>query len=102
MKQPFGRHGAAREMSAATSVRGRGRLTAEATAELEQRLHAAAESVFLEQGYASATMDGIAKAAAVTRRTLYARYANKAEVLEAVVDQLLDRHGPAFKRPGPA
>lgn len=75
--------------SAKSAARGRGRLTAEATAELEERLLAAAEAVFLDQGYAGASMDAIAKAASITRRTLYARYANKTEVLAAVVNRLL-------------
>jgi TetR/AcrR family transcriptional regulator, mexJK operon transcriptional repressor len=70
--------------------RGPGRLTAEQTAELEQRLLDTAEAVFVEQGYARATMDAIAKATGVTRKTLYARYSSKAEVLTAVVNRLLD------------
>ena len=41
-------------------------------------------------GYARATMDAIAKAAGASRKTIYARYANKAEVLTAVVNRLLD------------
>ena len=70
--------------------KGPGRLTAEETAQLETRLLDAAQAVFVAQGYAGATMDAIAKAAGATRKTLYARYANKAEVLTAVVNRLLD------------
>jgi AcrR family transcriptional regulator len=73
-----------------TKPRGPGRLTAAETALLEPRLLDAAETVFIEQGYARATMEEIARLAGAGRKTLYARYANKAEVLTAVVDRLLD------------
>src|SRR5262245_23079791 len=70
--------------------KGPGRLSAEETALLAGRLLDAAQSVFIEMGYARATMDAIAKAAGASRKTIYARYANKAEVLTAVVNRLLD------------
>jgi hypothetical protein len=44
---------------------------------LECRLLDTAEAVFLELGYTRATIDAIAKAAGATRKTIYARYANK-------------------------
>lgn len=75
---------------AKTGGRGPGRLSAEETERLEQRLLDAAEEVFLDQGFARATVDAIAKAAGATRKTIYARYANKAEILTAVVNRLLD------------
>ena len=67
-------------------ARGPGRLSAEATAEMERRLLDAAEAVFIEQGYAPATVDAIAKSAGATRKTIYARYANKEEIFAAVID----------------
>jgi AcrR family transcriptional regulator len=70
--------------------RGPGRLSAEETALLESRLLDAAEAVFLELGYARATIDAIAKAAGATRKTIYARYANKEEIFDAAVRRLLD------------
>lgn len=73
-----------------TKPRGPGRLSAEATEELDQRFLDVAEALFVEHGYARATMDEIARRAGATRRTLYARYANKSEVLAAVVNRLLD------------
>jgi AcrR family transcriptional regulator len=57
---------------------------------LESRLLDAAEAVFLELGYARATIDAIAKAAGATRKTIYARYANKEEIFDAAVRRLLD------------
>jgi AcrR family transcriptional regulator len=73
---------------AAKQVRGPGRLTAEATAQLADRLLDAAQAVFLEQGYARSTIDAIARRAEVTRKTLYARYADKRALFDAVIDRL--------------
>jgi TetR/AcrR family transcriptional repressor of mexJK operon len=73
-----------------TKARGPGRLSAEATAQLEDRLLDAAQEVFLEQGFARSTMDAIAKASGATRKTVYARYANKEEIFAAVIARLLD------------
>jgi AcrR family transcriptional regulator len=70
--------------------RGPGRLSADETEQLDQRFLEVAEGLFVEQGYARVTMDEIARRAGATRRTLYARYANKGEVLTAVVNRLLD------------
>jgi AcrR family transcriptional regulator len=72
------------------AARGPGRLNAAEAALLEDRLLDAAEAVFVEQGYARATMDQIAKRGGVGRKTVYARYSNKTDVLAAVVDRLLD------------
>lgn len=71
-------------------ARGPGRLSAEETAKLEDRLLDAAQEVFLEQGFARSTVDAIAKASGATRKTVYARYANKEEIFAAVVARLLD------------
>lgn len=70
--------------------RGPGRLTAAETAALEARLLDAAEAVFVELGYARASIDAIARRASASRKTIYARYANKADVLTAVVNRLLE------------
>ena len=74
----------------ARRARGPGRLSARDAAELPQRVLDAAEQVFIDAGYARSTMDVIARAAGVSRKTLYARYANKSDVLTAVVERLLD------------
>ena len=71
-------------------ARGPGRLTATETALLQDRLLESAEALFVEQGFARATMDQIARRAGVGRKTLYARYSNKGEVLSAVVNRLLE------------
>jgi AcrR family transcriptional regulator len=43
-----------------------------------------------EQGYEAISVDGLAQRADVTRATFYAHYANKAELLTAVVDAFAD------------
>ena len=73
-----------------TPARGPGRLSAADTARMDAHLLDDAQALFVAQGYARTTMDAIARAAGVSRKTLYARYANKAEVLTAVVNRLLD------------
>lgn len=70
--------------------RTQGRPSAADAAALPQRLLDAALQVFIESGYARASMEAIAGAAGVSRKTLYARHANKAEVLAAVVGRLIE------------
>lgn len=70
--------------------RARGRPAAADSAALPGHLLDAAQQVFVDHGYARATMDAIARAAGVTRKTLYARWPNKAEVMREVVNRLLD------------
>jgi AcrR family transcriptional regulator len=80
----------AKKSEAKVQPRGPGRLSTEETTLLESRLLDAAEAVFLEQGYTRATIDAIAKTAGATRKTIYARYANKEEIFDAAVRRLLD------------
>lgn len=51
----------------------------------------AAMSIFMQQGFA-ATMDGIAMAARMSKRTLYARYPDKLSLFEAVLTRLNSEH----------
>jgi TetR/AcrR family transcriptional regulator, mexJK operon transcriptional repressor len=83
-----------------TKPRAPGRPSAEETTQLEARLVDAAETVFLDHGFARTTMDAIAKAGGVTRKTLYARYANKEKIFAAVIARLLDT--PAARPEPPA
>ena len=48
---------------------------------------AAAVSCFEKKGVAATTMDEIAKAASITRRTVYHHFTSKNEILEAAVEQ---------------
>jgi AcrR family transcriptional regulator len=54
-------------------------------------LRDAAVATFLEQGYDRATMEMIAEAAGITKRTLYARYADKRAVFLDVIPRALSR-----------
>jgi AcrR family transcriptional regulator len=65
---------------------GPGRLSAEDAAKLPDRLLDAALEVFNEKNFADATMEQIARRAGASTKTLYARYADKAAVVEAVVN----------------
>jgi AcrR family transcriptional regulator len=52
----------------------------------------AAVATFLEHGYDGATMEAIATAAGITKRSLYARYADKRAVFADVIPWALSRH----------
>ncbi|PZP83412.1 MAG: hypothetical protein DI582_11030 [Azospirillum brasilense] len=47
----------------------------------------AAEEVFFETGFSGATLEKIAQCSGVTRGAIYWHFANKTEVLEAVIDR---------------
>jgi TetR/AcrR family transcriptional regulator, mexJK operon transcriptional repressor len=69
----------------------RGRLTRAETSELPEQLREAAVAVFLENGYDGTTMEQIARAAGITKRTLYARYPDKRAVFLDVIPWALTR-----------
>ncbi len=54
-------------------------------------LIAAATRVFLGDGYGSASIDKVATEAGVSTRTIYERFKNKADLLGAVINRLVDR-----------
>lgn len=62
-----------------------GRPTRDATARLESRIHQAAFAVFAREGFGDATMESVARAAGVSKRTLYDRYDSKEALFEAFV-----------------
>src|SRR5579872_6983661 len=70
---------------------GPGRLSAEASAALPDRLMDAAFHLFSRKGYADTSMEEIARAANASTKTIYSRYANKAELLKAVVERIIAR-----------
>ena len=63
----------------------RGRPTQAEARKLHQKLRRAGVSTFLKHGYDGTTMDAIARAAGITRRTLYSRYPNKRAVFLDVI-----------------
>ena len=58
---------------------------------MDERLRAAAVSIFLENGYDGATMEAVADAAKITKRTLYARYPDKHALFVSVIPWALSR-----------
>jgi AcrR family transcriptional regulator len=70
-----------------------GRPSAEEAAQVGDRLLDAAAALFQENGYARTTMDGIARKAQASTKTVYLRYRNKPEILAAVIRRLIDRTG---------
>lgn len=69
----------------------RGRPTQEEAAQLKERIREGAVSAFLEYGYDGTTMEAIAQAAGVTKRTLYARYPDKRAVFVDVIPWAFSR-----------
>lgn len=55
----------------------------------------AAVETFVEMGYAGASMEAIARAAGITKRSLYARYADKRAVFADVIPWALARYTDA-------
>ena len=71
-----------------------GRLSAEQAADLPDRLLDAAFKLFTERGYGDTTMEQIAKEAGASTKTIYSRYANKAEILRAAVHKMAEKTAP--------
>src|SRR5690349_23956296 len=69
----------------------RGRPTRAQAEQLELKLREAAVTTFLDHGYDRATMEMIAEAAGITKRTLYARYPDKRAVFLDVIPWALSR-----------
>lgn len=78
-------------MKAAKKPSGSGRLSAEQIAALNDRLLDAALELFTSDGYAGASIERIAKRAGASTKTIYSRFANKAEILQAVVNRTVSR-----------
>jgi TetR/AcrR family transcriptional regulator, mexJK operon transcriptional repressor len=70
---------------------GPGRLSVEEAENLPNRLLDAAAALFLEKGYAKATMEGVARAAQASTKTVYSRFDNKGEILAAVIRRLVEQ-----------
>jgi AcrR family transcriptional regulator len=68
-----------------------GRPSAEELAGLPDRLMDAALELFNKQGYSNTSIEEIARKAGASTKTLYSRYANKGELVKAVVTRILDR-----------
>jgi TetR/AcrR family transcriptional regulator, mexJK operon transcriptional repressor len=70
----------------------RGRPTQAEAKALDQTVREAAVATFLEFGYSGASMESIAQAAGITKRSLYARYADKRAVFADVIPWAIARY----------
>lgn len=79
-----------------STVQRRGRPTAAQRVQRRERMLQRSLSVFLERGYQGASLDELARASGVTKRTIYTDYGDKAGLFAAMVDALAGgiSHGP--------
>lgn len=68
-----------------------GRPKASEIEQRRQRILSAAGETFLRFGFDGTTMDAVAEAARISKRTLYARYPDKAALFNAVLRDLINR-----------
>jgi AcrR family transcriptional regulator len=64
----------------------RSTLRADQVRQTRRRICDAAEGLFLDRGYVSTSMDDIARAAGVSRQTVFSAFGSKATLLKAVLD----------------
>lgn len=81
--------------------RARGRPKAEDVAELEARLVRVAFERFLDKGYGATSMNEVARAARVSKGTLWARFPTKADLFRAIIDDQIRQTDVRFRHPGP-
>ncbi|HUA54985.1 MAG TPA: TetR/AcrR family transcriptional regulator [Candidatus Sulfotelmatobacter sp.] len=67
-------------------------------AELTRRILDAATAGFLTDGYRATSIEAVAKAARVSKRTFYHRFAGKPELFEAVIRRLIEGWRIPFDR----
>ena len=67
----------------------RGRPTQAEAVAIEYRLRQSAIEAFVDNGFEGTTMEAVAVAAGITKRTLYAKYADKQSLFAAVIPQAL-------------
>jgi len=68
-----------------------GRPTREQSEQRHEELLDRALDMFLEKGYEQATIEAIAAAVGMTKRTVYARYEDKSALFKATVQRAIDR-----------
>ena len=78
-----------------------GHPTREETAQLDEDIREAALQVFLDRGYEGASVAAIAAAAGTTKASLYARYASKEELFDAVLRWAMGRKDWPYPEPSP-
>lgn len=81
--------------------RARGRPRAEDLAELEASLVRVARERFTANGYGATSMNAVAKAARVSKGTLYARFPSKADLFRAIIEEQIQRSSGGVRHLGP-
>src|SRR5690349_19590325 len=61
--------------------------------EKRQAISAAAEAIFLRDGFAAANMDEIARQAGVSKQTIYAHFGTKRDLFVEIITRALDEMG---------
>jgi AcrR family transcriptional regulator len=61
---------------------------------LNERILEVATELFLEEGYGSATIEAVAARAAISKRTFYHRFDDKAALFDAVVHRIIEQIRP--------
>jgi TetR/AcrR family transcriptional regulator, mexJK operon transcriptional repressor len=79
--------------------RPRGRPNAQQLVELEARLIRVARQAFIAHGYGATSMNQVARAARLSKTTLYTRFPSKADLFRAIVDEQVRRVGGVGQRP---
>ncbi|MDX2275804.1 MAG: TetR/AcrR family transcriptional regulator [Hyphomonadaceae bacterium] len=72
----------------AATRNGRGRPRAEEVTERVNHIISVAEALIVRDGYQAVSVDAIARAAGISKKTIYSQFENKAGLLAAVVDRL--------------
>lgn len=65
--------------------------------ELTLRILAAAKPVFLKDGYEATSIDAIATAAGVSKKTIYGRFSSKEDLFEAVIVRFIEENVPSIE-----
>jgi len=65
-----------------------------------EQILAAAVEVFLEHGYANASMDTVAARASVSKATIYAHFSSKKALFEAIIQNRCQKFGAGKPPPG--
>jgi AcrR family transcriptional regulator len=86
------------QVAESPAVRRIGRPPRDEAEDLTAHVVACASALFLDRGYAGTSIEAVAAAARVGKNTIYRRYATKAELFQAVVDQQMQAHLPPLRQ----
>ena len=87
------------------AARRSGRPTREAATELGERILTVATTLFLSQGFGATSIEGVAAACGISKRTFYHRFRDKPDLFRAVVRRMIEQWVTPFEaqlhEPGP-